>query len=261
MKNGHQPTLPDDNIDSLRLALKKTKEELQIALKTIEQLQQAQRDIYEFLHILCNYEIKTPLSLIIGYADVLQKETNESFTKEQKAYLAIIVKHAQGIMQILDMTLYRVSLDAYISRPDIGLDLQEIDLEEIVDFIVPRVRKDIAQFNVHLENLPKVRASYGSVHYILSVIVWALSDGGANLAISASNDDNRVTIKIENPAFTLPQSMLDDFTSSAPLLTFIGQNRLKICRRLAEIQGGEMHLDSQKESGTVATFALPIFKQ
>jgi hypothetical protein len=200
--------------------------------------------------------------LILGFSNFWLENANGVLSDEQKNDLAIIEKMARKILSVLNETLGLVYLDSHIFGFRKEPLLQEVDLEQVINDIVSRFQHNDFQVELHIsEPLPKVWAAYSGVDYIFSGVAWTLSNyEERKLVISANYDDNWVTIKIENPIFTLTESALEKFNDSEPILTLMSQDYLRNCRYLVEIQGGQMHLASQEKGGTEVTFTLPIYK-
>jgi K+-sensing histidine kinase KdpD len=234
-------------------------QELATAMQTVEQLQEVRKSMHLFWYIMFNYEVGTPLSTILGFTDLLLSDKDgPSLTKEQTEYLTIIRKKAKEIAQARRQALDLIRFDEYIAGFCDDLHLDEIDLEKVVfdigEFPETDVQIDLA------DNLPKVKASLRMLVCILTNTISALRQGGQKnrITINVSYADEQVVVKVANADFVVPEFTLKEFASAEQMPTVFGTSYLAACRCLIDMQGGEMHLDTQEKGGTTVTFTLPV---
>lgn len=266
MKDDNQTSESNNNFTSQISALQKKIEELgaelETAHKTIEQLQEIRRLTHQFIHVLCNYELRTPLSFVVGYARFIL-EGDDPLTEKQNTDLAMIRKKGQEIGKVLNETLGLLHIEEYNAGfRDILCVPEEVNLRQNIERAMSSLKERIEIQASISDDLPKVWADALKVDCIIHHLALALSEEfkEKKISLDVSYDDDWVIVKITNPEFIVPEYILEDFVQSKPILTMFDCSALSICRYLVEIQGGKMHLDTQKETGTSVTLTLPVYK-
>lgn len=229
---------------------------------TLEQLLEVRQWTAQFLFSFCN-EIRTPISSIIGFSNVILAGVDGPTTELQKEDLAIIKKGAGKILSQVEKLFLILRLDSEAFDSIELSRLKETNLKEIVSNLNSKYQALIEIQTDIPDNLPTLCIDPHDIERLLLYIVSALSENFQKgpLLLAASGDDNRITIKITNPSYILSRYSLEAFAQaeSAPTLFACDEMTVELCasRVLVKRYNGKMSLDSQKETGTAVTLALP----
>ncbi len=203
------------------------------------------------------HEIKTPLTLIGGFAAQLRKE--RSLSERGKKKLGIIVEEVARLENML------VELGD-LSRPQ-RYNWEEVDLAEVVESVkllmTPKLRRNRFFLNVRAENgLPRVMADRDKLRQVLiNLINNAIQAGGPGDQVEVSISalpDGQVELAVRDWGCGIPERYQKDlftpFFTTKKRGTGLG---LPVARRVVEEHGGTIELISSKGQGTTARVVLP----
>ena len=254
-------------------ALHKTVTELEGKNKEVEQARtvalEAGTTKSEFLAKM-SHEIRTPLGAIIGFSELLEK-TEQS--EDQQEYTRTITQAASQLLIIIDDILSFTRLESGpLSLEKIPFDLHEC-LENIVSIlsaqahekklelvlyihsdIPPRILSDAKRISQVLTNLISNAIKFTEQgHVIIEVSLLDTPDQDATLHIAVTDtgiglDESRAVQLFD------PFTQADASTSRLYGGTGLG---LSISKKLVELLGGEIGLQSTPGKGTSFWFTLP----
>lgn len=122
------------------------KSENQLKL-TVEELERSNKDLEQFAYV-ASHDLQEPLRKIVAFGDLLQEAIVEGDEENVELYLST-VKNATERMQklISDLLIYsRVSL--------LGLDFEEVDLNEVFEAVLDSHSQNIAETQAKIEYDP-----------------------------------------------------------------------------------------------------------
>ena len=233
-----------------------------------EQVQQADRAKSEFVSFVA-HELRTPMTSIRGYADMLKKGMMGPLASDQEEFIDTISRNAER-MQVLVSDLQDISR---IETRQLRLEMKPTDLTEALKSALQSIQAQIEARSQRLsldvpEYLPPVYADPARLAQILinllsnankytpkggriGVRAW-LQEGQVHCAVS----DTGVGISPEDQA----QLFTKFFRSEDPAVREMNGTGLGLCivKSLVELQGGEIEFESRRGEGTTFLFTLPI---
>ena len=216
-------------------------------------------------------EVRTPLTAILGYAELLQDKRVGPLAARQQQYLQNIYGSAQHILKLANHLMELADVDA--GRMTFSSDEFSplVILEEVNALMAPQAANREIQFKVEAEpRLPSVR---GDVHQFRQILLNLVSN-----AIKFTADKGEITLaaRLRN-AGSLEVSVRDTGIGVRPedrkrIFDPFGRGANAVARRipgaglglsvtaqLVELQGGEIWMESDGEDhGSTFTFTLPI---
>ena len=216
-----------------------------------------------------SHELRTPLNAILGFSEVLENGIAGPLQSRQAEYIGLIHQSGRHLLHLINEILDLARIDAG------KLDLHEevLDLRRLVDSVVAlvndRANAGLLKLTVDIEeNMPPLRADETRLTEILlnllsnaikftefggriGVSVRRTQDGGAELIVR-DNGCGMTQAEIEIALERFGQ--VDGGLSRRHEGTGLG---LPLARKLAELHGGSLRLDSEKGRGTTATLILP----
>jgi signal transduction histidine kinase len=222
----------------------------------------------QFITIV-THELKIPMTSIRGYADLIRQGTVGPVTDGQLQFLDTIRNNVDRMAEL-------VSDLSDISRIDTGRLKIEIEALAINDYIRetvanlrPQFEKKNQQVEIGLsEDLPMVMADRARLVQILTNLLsnankYTPEDG--SVTISCSHDENKLSISLKDTGIGLSEAEQGQlfsqfFRSEQPeAREQVGWGLgLYVTRRLLELMGGEIGVDSQEGVGSTFWFTLPV---
>ncbi len=217
----------------------------------------------EFINIAA-HELRTPLAILMGYASVLEEETDHPYQE----FMSNIMRNAMRLRSLIDDMLnlqYLESGLAYLHRDKLNLAEAVQEIAQDISFlaeekqleITVNIPEDFPEMIVdrHKFDLILVNLTHNAVKFI---------PAGGRITFWAAVIGDKVTISVHNTGTTIPQEKIDRifdrFYQIENSLTreYGGAGLgLAIARGMAEVCGGEISVESGEEEGTTFTLTLP----
>ncbi len=242
----------------------------------VEAANAAKSDFINFV----SHELKTPMTSIQGYTDLLAKGAIGPVNEAQSGFLATIRANVKRMDRL-------VSDLADISRIEAGrlrLDFASVSFQEIVDEVVRSTKGQIDQKEQNLivevpSDLPAVWGDRTRITQVLTNLVsnaYKYTPQQGDIFIRAEQEENRWDTHAEAAPHVLHVYVQDTgigikpedqkqifskfFRSDDPKArespgTGLGLN---ITKNLVELQGGQIWFESEFRKGTAFHFTIPI---
>ncbi|MFO1326860.1 MAG: ATP-binding protein [Rubrivivax sp.] len=213
-----------------------------------------------------SHEIRTPLASIIGFAELLLEQRQEVGRDEALHTIAHNGRHLlQVISDILDVSKIEAgSLEVEPGEANLAALLHETE-----DLVSPQVREKGLQFDLQVQlPLPlRVRADHLRLKQVLlnftSNAAKFTAAGGVTLRACAANGWLQLSVTDTGIGLDAAQCarLFQPFAQADVSTTrrFGGTGLgLYICKRLAELMGGDVHVRSEPGRGSCFTLQLPV---
>ncbi len=221
----------------------------------------------EFLSRM-SHELRTPLNAMLGFAQLLDLDRRPAPATHQKGWIAQILKAGWHLLAMINDTLDLSRIDAGMMR----LSPSPVALPPLVAHCVAMAGPAAAQRGITLTVQLDAGAStvLGDETRIKQVISNLLSNGvkynqpGGSVVVSAGRSaDQRIAIRVQDTGLGLSAAQQAELFQPFNRLgrelsstegTGIG---LVISRRLAELMGGDLRVESASGQGATFVFTLP----
>lgn len=227
---------------------------------------QEQATINRRILSIVSHEMKSPLRSITGYAEHLMAQSASAPTRD-----------AAGKMRAASLVLedFLNNLSEFVRLDEGAAQLQPESfalhhmLQETVDLFAPYAHHKgiVIAAAVDASARAIVTADRLRLRQVLINIVKnavTYSDGGT-IVVAAKVDGGAVEIKVSDAGVGMPAAKIAALMSSGvwephPSRTLDGGLGigLSICRRLLQLMGGVLHLESAEGFGTTATIVVPM---
>jgi signal transduction histidine kinase len=214
-----------------------------------------------------SYELRTPLTNIIGFSELLASPLAGPLTDRQRDYLNDIRLSGRTLLAIIDDILDLATIDA----GTLELKLSAVKVKDVIEQAVQGVEERLKQNDVELdiaiepgieEFVADGRRVAQMLYNLLSNAIGFSNDGG-KIALNCARKNSMIAFAVEDQGVGIPedyqQTVFDRFESRSHGSRHRGAGLgLSIVKSLAELHGGAVLLDSAPGRGTRVTVLLPL---
>ena len=213
-----------------------------------------------------SYALRTPLTSIIGFSELLGRPITGDLNSKQREYLNVIHGESSALLALINDILDLATIDAGTME----LQLGEVEAEDIIEAAHLGVRDRLNRARLNLavtmpEGGIRFVADEGRVRQVLYNLLAnaaGFSQQGGTIRLICRNDNEMVTFTIEDDGVGIPKEkqskVLERFETDAQGSRHRGAGLgLAIVKSLVELHGGDMTLASEPGQGTRVTVSFP----
>ncbi len=230
------------------------------ALETADQMK------VDFVHHV-SYELRSPLTTIIGFAHFLADPSTGPMTLKQSEYLSYITTSTNALLAIINNILDLATIDAGAMT----LNLGPVDVQKTVDDatagIQDRLAREQIDLNVRID--PAIGDFVADERRIVQVLYNLLANAvgfspqNSTVTLRARRNDASVMFSVSDSGPGIPEEVKDKvfdwFESHANGSRHRGAGLgLSLVRSFVELHGGKVHVDSVVGKGTTVTCEFPV---
>lgn len=215
-----------------------------------------------------SHEVRTPLTAVLGFSELLLEEAYGPLTPEQRTNIGHIENSAQNLLEIinnlLDLLHIRAGKLTLNYRPIQAAQL----LHDLYNILVPLATRKNVVFTLDVpDTLGVIEADENIVRHILYHLVSSSlrsTPAGGTVSVSAERSDQRLTALIRDTALHLPPEAIANMQpfrllENSPARGYEGwEVGLPLVRRYIDLHGGELEMDSRPEQGTLFRVSFPV---
>ncbi len=263
-------------LDNARLYTELNRIVMQLKSANIE-LEEATRHKSEFLANM-SHELRTPLNAIIGFSELLQDKVFGLLNEKQDRYVNNILVSGRHLLALVNDVLDLAKVEAgrmELHPEDFNPDDAIRDVEAIVNGIATKkkltisnkfeanlkaLRADKSKFKQIMYNLlsnaVKFTLEGGSITVLERLIEKPNNKGGIGAFIEIAVQDTGIGIRKEDQGQIFEEfRQVESSYSRQYQGTGLG---LALSRRLIELHGGQVWVESELGQGSTFTFTLPL---
>jgi PAS domain S-box-containing protein len=218
---------------------------------------------------LASHQLRTPLSAIRWYSEMLNTEKLGPLNEQQKSYMQEIYDSNRHMIELVNSLLN-------VSRIDLGTFAVEpvpTSFRDIAESVLKELVVKIQESEMHVtasydDTIPKVNADPKLVRIIfqnlLSNAIKYTKKGG-QVSLSLTKDDTNIFIKVSDSGVGIPVAVQDKmFTKlfradNARIVESEGTGLgLYIVKAVVEKGGGKVWFDSVENKGTTFYVTMPL---
>jgi signal transduction histidine kinase len=230
-----------------------------------EALETADSIKIEFVHHV-SYELRSPLTNIIGFANLLSDTAFGPLTDKQREYLSYITTSTNALLAIINNILDLATIDAGAMT----LNLTDVDIRSSMEAAAEGVMDRLANAELRLD----IRAASDIGRFVaderrLRQVLFNLlsnavgfSPPGGTVSLAAERRPDAVVFSVTDRGPGIPPEAKDkvfdwfetDSMGSDHRGTGLG---LSLVKSFVELHGGAVHIDSTLGQGTTVTCVFP----
>jgi signal transduction histidine kinase len=218
-----------------------------------------------FVHHV-SYELRSPLTNIIGFAHFLQEPATGPLNKKQSEYLSYITTSTNSLLAIINDILDLATIDAGAMT----LTLGNVDIRKTMEAAAEGIKDRLVKDNIKLDiqaaaDIGTFTADERRVRQILFNLLSnavGFSPAGETVTLSAERSGGSIVFKVVDHGPGIAPDMIDrvfDLFESRP----VGSRHrgaglgLSIVRSFVELHGGKVKIESTIGRGTAVICTFP----
>ncbi len=230
---------------------------IELHIKQLKEEKEKQKDFLDRI----THELKTPLTAIIGYVDLIPKLQSKEDVQESLRYVAVESERLLSLVEeLLKSSKYGTS--TFEVSPTV------VNIKELAEEAVSIVKLRLQQFEIEVMNeLTEVHvvADFDKTKQIfLNVLDNAIKYSDATqVRMNVIINEQEAKVFVHDDGIGMDEGVLAEWNESPEgkvLPSSYGNGYgLYICQEIMKKQGGSMRIESSEEMGTIIcmTFLLP----
>jgi DNA-binding response OmpR family regulator/anti-sigma regulatory factor (Ser/Thr protein kinase) len=215
-----------------------------------------------------SHELRTPLNAIIGFTELLDMDLAGPLQPKQREYVNDVLQSANHLLTLINDVLDLSKIDA--GRVDLHKEWVALDTltQSVLAIVQPLANKRSVRLVIELPaGLPQIHVDTVRFKQILFNLVSngiKFTPAGGEVSLSARVDDRGVQVAVRDTGIgirgeDLPR-LFQEFEQIEPTLgvkpegTGLG---LALTKRLVDLHGGTVAVQSEPGQGSVFTVSLP----
>ena len=220
----------------------------------------------DFVHHF-SYELRSPLTNIIGFIQLLGDDSVGPLNDKQREYAGYVLKSSAALLAILNDILDLATID----RGAMELQLEQVDIAKTIHEAAQGLQDRLAESHVELSIVtpPGVggfRADGKRVRQVLFNLLSnaiGYSEAGQTVTLAALRRDDEIVFKVSDQGRGIPPELLDKVFERFESHALNARHRgvglgLSIVKAFVELHGGRVLIDSSPGAGTTVTCIFPI---
>jgi signal transduction histidine kinase len=252
-----------DEIGALAADVNRMNDELR---RLYGELETASRHKSDFLATM-SHELRTPLNAIIGFSEVLHEQMFGELNERQLAYVNDVLEAGRHLLSLINDVLDLAKIEA--GRMD--LELSEVALSDLLRSALSMNadRAERGEIALALHTDPTEIPITADERRVRQVVFNLLSNAikftpsGGRIDITVQADDSQVEVAVADTGPGIPAAEIDtifeEFEQTAEGKKVEGTGLgLPLSRRLVELHGGRLWVESEPGCGSTFRFTLPV---
>jgi signal transduction histidine kinase/ActR/RegA family two-component response regulator len=231
------------------------------------ELEVASRHKSEFLASM-SHELRTPLNAVIGFSEVLLERMFGDLNQKQDEYLRDILASGRHLLELLNDVLDLSKVEAGAME----LALAPVDVGTAVEHCVGLMRERATSKNLRLT--ADVPSGIGPVNAdelrLKQILLNLLSNAvkftpaGGTVEVSARQDGGDVLVRVVDTGVGIPAAdqdrIFDSFQQAGRAASRVEGTGLglTLCKRIVELHGGQIGVESIEGAGSTFSVRLPL---
>jgi len=214
-----------------------------------------------------SYELRTPLTNIIGFTQLLASGGVGPLNPKQLEYATFITDSSHALLAIIDDILDLASIDAGAME----LRLEDVDVAEAMRAAAAGVQDRLSDATIELrivmtDGVGSLRADGRRVRQVLfNLLSNAInfSQSGQTVTLAAMRRGAEIVFKVSDRGRGIPPEMIDRVFERFETFPNGSRHRgpglgLSIVRAMVELHGGRVLIDTAPGEGTTVTCIFPV---
>jgi signal transduction histidine kinase len=232
--------------------------ETEVAKKTAS-LRQSNLELERFA-FAASHDLRTPLRNVISFIGLIERRISDKLTVETKEYMQFVRNYALQMNQMIDDILTYSQLEKSADLKFQPVDLNQIWQENRAAIALPNAK--VEQLNA----LPIIQAESENLYKLVQILIengLKFNDSPhPTVQIAAENHPSEHRIIVRDNGIGIEsayhQKVFEMFTRLHTIDKYPGSGLgLAVCKKIIELHGGRIWIDSELGKGTSVHLAFP----
>ena len=235
--------------------------DIDLLKQTQGKLERSNNDLSQFATIAA-HDLKAPLRAISGFLEILQNRYKDKLDEKANEYINFSVNGAAQMGELIDDLLEY----ARLKSDEVEFTQTELNplIQNVIDTIIfsqsdPDIAIEVADMPPILADANKVRRVF---HNLIENALKYKSEHPPKITIKAEDQEDIWQFSVQDNGIGIDPSKQDDVflmfkrlhTKDKYSGTGIG---LAICKRIVELHGGDIWVESEPNKGSIFYFSIP----
>ncbi len=213
-----------------------------------------------------SYELRTPLTNIIGFSEFMTSPVLGTLNAKQKEYLDDISSSSKTLLAIIDGILDLANIDAGA----VELKVETVKTQDVIDHAIFGIKESAARAELTLDiaiadDAHDLTADASRVEQVLRSLLSnavGFSRPGGTVQITCWREAGFVAFSVEDRGAGIPKEQLARIFERFESRSHGSKHRgaglgLSIVKSLVDLHGGDINIDSEVGRGTLVTVRFP----
>lgn len=257
-----------DEIDRLGSTFKAMTERINIQMDNLQKSDMLRRELIANV----SHDLRTPLATLRGYMETLLMKDDSLPAEERRNYLNIAISHCERLSKLITDLFELAKLEAQ----DTVVHSESFSLSELVQDVVQKFELTAQERHINIvtnigKGLPFAYADIALIERALENLLenaFRYTPGEGSISIVLSNHESEhITVRLSDTGQGIPEKELPRifdrfYQSDKSRKGKAGHSGLglAITKRIMELHGTSIDVQSALNSGTSFTFTLPVRK-
>jgi len=232
--------------------------------KELEDLNEQKDRFFSFVA----HNLKNPFNTIMGFAELMQRSTDERDLEKGKQYAGLIYNLSSQVQKVLSNLLEwsRLQRRTFECKPE------TIELNSLIKDVLEMNNKEAARKDLHFELLDHENVYAFADRTMITTVLQNLISNAINftqpsgkISFRCGKDGDKAVVSVIDNGVGLSEEDISRLFQFELLKTKVGSgdNRgaglgLIICREMLHRNDGEISVTSKQDKGSTFTFTLPL---
>lgn len=219
-----------------------------------------------FVHHV-SYALRSPLTTIIGFAQLIGEEIAGPLNPRQREYAQLILRSSGTLLTIINDILDLASID----NDELELEMETIDVATLVASAARGLEERLTEtaITLHQQVTPDAGTMVCDAKrlrqalYNLMSNAIGFSQAGQSVVLSAGREGDEIVFKVADQGRGIPEDIQGRVFERFETHTLGSRHRgiglgLAIVRSFVELHGGTVDIQSRQGAGTTVTCRVPV---
>lgn len=225
-----------------------------------EELEKTRKELQDLIYVV-SHDLREPVRTISNFTEMLRRRFRDKIDPDANTYIDFVLNGTENIQNMLDDLL------VYSRITPARTQIKEVDLnlvfESILNRLAPQIEAQKAEIN--FERLPVIQADPSHMKELFFQFIsnsLTYTNNAPVITIRSSKRDLSWLFSIEDNGIGIEKEFFDRiFIMFQRLHTreeYSGRGMgLSICKKIVELYGGSIWVESQLMKGTTFVFSIP----
>jgi len=218
-----------------------------------------------------SHELRTPLNSIIGFTGIVLQGLAGPLNEEQARQLDMVYSSSRHLLDLINDILDLSKIESGQLKTEAKPFDARKSIEKVVKYLIPLAEKKKLALSARIS--PDVGEMINDRRRFEQILINLINNGlkfteKGGVSLHCVVDDKKLVVTVTDTGIGIKaDNICDLFQTFRQLDTGLARSHegtglgLSICRRLVEMMGGQIWVESQWGVGSVFTFTLPVSKE